>query len=599
MKRAVDSIAPLADASPVIKKLYLMAAQTIAPDCKDRAGTLLDTLALSEAILCTQAGCGVPGTLVPLELAMRPFSPCQPFRAVKPLLEALTGTGGGRYAVISEALQNTPELFDDYRVQAAMVPALSDRYNEIAALAEDWLSHQGESFLPLLKQGFAECSDGGRVRRLRVIEAISGEKENDFYISLLDWAKKDLREEAVSALRFDKRNSGLLLDLLKTEKGSSLEAARQVLVLMDTAESEQYLETLLDRTPWEAMKYLNFSRSDHLSARLGALAHTFFDELDLGSENKTKEHLELLLEALTGKADSSVLALYERAAAADWNKKSYYGRFPELLSRSIARSLDERLITCARALAETHGKAWYPASLTADLLTMPAKTVYDQYRERFPKTSILGIGKEEKSRATTALMAVFGQINYVERSGRHEYFIPLREGGGRQRLIKLQRPLKENLDPRWFEFFTGSMVPVREGISCVAENGTPQKLDSDHLLAKMAAPEVRPLLGSHLYKKALIVSDNSVLYWPLIQCGWTDFKGLVARYVEKNGDSGISFWRVRQLIDQLPMTEEEKQQEFREIDNFICTYPMKSPIRKNWDSSSMMRKMIDEAAGII
>ena len=39
------------------------------------------------------------------------------------------------------------------RVQAAMVPALSDRYNEIAALAEDWLSHQGESFLPLLKTG--------------------------------------------------------------------------------------------------------------------------------------------------------------------------------------------------------------------------------------------------------------------------------------------------------------------------------------------------------------------------------------------------------------------------------------------------------------
>ena len=54
LKRAVDSIAPLADASPVIKKLYLMASQTIAPDCKDRAGTLLDTLALSEAILCTQ-----------------------------------------------------------------------------------------------------------------------------------------------------------------------------------------------------------------------------------------------------------------------------------------------------------------------------------------------------------------------------------------------------------------------------------------------------------------------------------------------------------------------------------------------------------------
>lgn len=88
------------------------------------------------------------------------------------------------------------------------------------------------------------------------------------------------------------------------------------------------------------------------------------------------------------------------------------------------------------------------------------------------------------------------------------------------------------------------MVPVREGISCVAENGTPQKLDSDHLLAKMAAPEVRPLLGTHLYKKALIVSDNRFLYKLLLQCGWTDFKGLVPRYVEKMGirasTSGVS-----------------------------------------------------------
>ena len=53
------------------------------------------------------------------------------------------------------------------------------------------------------------------------------------------------------------------------------------------------------------------------------------------------------------------------------------------------------------------------------------------------------------------------------------------------------------------------------------------------------------------------------------------------------------------MFDLLPMTEEEKQQEFREIDKFIGTYPMKGPIRKNWDSSSMMRKMMDEAAGII
>ena len=56
LKRAVDSIAPLADASPVIKKLYLMAAQTIAPDCKDRAGTILPLPALP----CSKTSSGGP-----------------------------------------------------------------------------------------------------------------------------------------------------------------------------------------------------------------------------------------------------------------------------------------------------------------------------------------------------------------------------------------------------------------------------------------------------------------------------------------------------------------------------------------------------------
>ena len=38
------------------KKLYTMAENVMAPDCEDRPGCLLDALALSEALLCTQAG---------------------------------------------------------------------------------------------------------------------------------------------------------------------------------------------------------------------------------------------------------------------------------------------------------------------------------------------------------------------------------------------------------------------------------------------------------------------------------------------------------------------------------------------------------------
>ena len=56
LRRAVEQIRPLAQAVPVIKKLYTMAENVMAPDCEDRPGYLLDALALSEALLCTQAG---------------------------------------------------------------------------------------------------------------------------------------------------------------------------------------------------------------------------------------------------------------------------------------------------------------------------------------------------------------------------------------------------------------------------------------------------------------------------------------------------------------------------------------------------------------
>lgn len=601
LKRAVDSVAPLAEASPVIKKLHALALQTIAPDCTDRAGALLDTLALLEAVLCTQAKTGADGSLVPLELAKRPFSPCQPFRVVKPIMEALTGTGGGRYSVIQNALEESPEVFFDYRLQAAMVSALSDRYSDIAVLAENWLSRQDESFLPLLKQGFEECTDSGQVRCLRAIAAIAGKNENDFYKSLLAYAKKDLREEAIYALRHDRSNSGLLLDLLKTEKGNCLEAAKQVLALMGTPESDQYLASLLEKSPWEAVKYLNFSQSEELSERLGTFAHSFFDECDNASGKATKEQQEktaILFDALAGKTSPSVLSLYERAAAGNRSQKDHYRGFPELLAKSLVLNCEERLVSCARSLAASHGKAWYPAALTADLLTQPAAEVFEQYKNCFPKASILGIGKEEKARTTAALMTVFGQINYVEKSDRHKFFAVLKEGGGRQQMMLIQRPLKENLDPRWFEFFTGGAVRLKGTIGCISQNGVQEKLDFDQLLAKIACPDIRPALGKYFYEKALIAADNTRLYKPLIQCGWRDFKDLVVRYVEKNEQNGFNYWQISRMLDQLPITAEDRMETIREIDSFICTYPVKSPVRKNWDSSSILRKMIDEAAGL-
>ena len=193
LKRAVEQIRPLAQAVPVINKLYTMAEKAMAPDCEDRPGCLLDALALSEALLCTQAGyetgykteqnSGGPESgpgYRPLELISRCYGPCLPYSQVHPLEQALTESGGGRLVPITEAMEEHPQVFEDYRLQAAVITALSDRYADIADEAEAFLSKMDRQIVPLLKRGYWETTDNGRLHRLRVIEAICREEENEF-----------------------------------------------------------------------------------------------------------------------------------------------------------------------------------------------------------------------------------------------------------------------------------------------------------------------------------------------------------------------------------------------------------------------------------
>lgn len=63
LKRAVQQMEPFAKASPVFQKIYGMAEKLLMPECEDRAGALLDTLGLLDAVLCTQGTAGAEGEL--------------------------------------------------------------------------------------------------------------------------------------------------------------------------------------------------------------------------------------------------------------------------------------------------------------------------------------------------------------------------------------------------------------------------------------------------------------------------------------------------------------------------------------------------------
>lgn len=109
-----------------------------------------------------------------------------------------------------------------------------------------------------MKRGFWETTDNGRIHRLRVIESICGGEENEFYLGLLKRAKKELRAEAIHALRFNTENTGVLLDLARTEKGLCLEMTEQVLGMMEQEETDAYWEEQFKKKGREIVGYLRF-----------------------------------------------------------------------------------------------------------------------------------------------------------------------------------------------------------------------------------------------------------------------------------------------------------------------------------------------------
>ena len=144
----------LAAKSPVFQRLSNL-LQSLADDPELFADRLLETLSLLEALLITQAEWKAEAAgeaiVLPAEKAYTDIR----YSQLKPLIQALTTTGSGRYEIIEKTYQHHPERFADYRVLPALIADLDDAYGELAELNEQILRACGAGIVPFLKEGFS------------------------------------------------------------------------------------------------------------------------------------------------------------------------------------------------------------------------------------------------------------------------------------------------------------------------------------------------------------------------------------------------------------------------------------------------------------
>ena len=147
-------IAPLEQAGakiPVFAQVAKSIGDVVSGPEAESAARLLDLSTLLNAILYTQGQSGVDGDWRELEVFVTNCSCTKTTaRVLKPLIEALTSSGGGRFEVIKTACERG--AFNDLRLIDPVIQALGDNYPELADLvAERILPDYGPGIMPRLK----------------------------------------------------------------------------------------------------------------------------------------------------------------------------------------------------------------------------------------------------------------------------------------------------------------------------------------------------------------------------------------------------------------------------------------------------------------
>nr|MDE7477294.1 hypothetical protein [Lachnospiraceae bacterium] len=345
LKRAAEAVKPLEGASPVFAKLNQQMTQLLSADCENPTTVLLETITLADAVVCTLGAVEAAGEMEDLEIApsAKAVTVNAPYSQLSALVKALTTSGSGNYALVEETCKTQQDIFQDYRVYYAMVQALGASYAMLADLVKEWfLSRNDASVIPLLKKDFNPRGRKEMVRRLEIIGAIAGEKENDFYRTMLADAEKEIRFELIRLLQYEPSNTDLLLNLVKTEKGKHKERALRSLGCMNDDRVMEVYEDIAKKKTEKVCEYLIASTSESASKMITRLCMDLLSKLLASKEEQKLSKSDICKNC---HADERNCPL----------KKTLKYRFFRCVEALIGKSGDE-VIECYKAFLENRVK---------------------------------------------------------------------------------------------------------------------------------------------------------------------------------------------------------------------------------------------------
>lgn len=561
LKNTFESFSVLADKNPVFKKIYLSLKQLFEAEKSQKPIILLNILGLLDAVLYTQAQTAIDGEYKELETNQNLESIYQfRYSEVKPVLDALTTTGSGRVNVIEDAIKLTPYIFKNYRILNALINDLDDTYGEMATrifdiveslgtdkpihlMEYDYTPHHRPSYnkyylpeidkdyiISLLKNNFDPQGKKIMAKRLKLISIIAKETENDWYLSILETAKKEVREEAISALQYSDKNTPLLLELAKKERGKAKDMVYSVLGKFKFDNMAEFWGKELEKSPEYALN-LKESDSDEISDLLADYIKENLKKVLNYDEKAQKYNYPMLLSCTVNKTSDKMLKFYKWILSSETNCRfknlkdewTHHAECLESLDSTIFQTLilscPANIVDFLNNLPDNHKRNLARSCFVADLLTLSASEVYKNWY----KNPILTIPK---------LKQTLEDIRYIDNS----YYITTTSNNGypynsypyESNLLK--RKLKEPLDERWFDYMIS--------------------LNLDDLLRQLAPKEPYELcqkIGEYFYNRILDlkIDKSKVSYqytassqvldylYMIHYCSYNKYEGLILNICKK------------------------------------------------------------------
>lgn len=530
LKRAVEAFAPLEQASPVFAKIGQLAGTLLSPDTENSEDALLDAITLADAVLCTQGTVAVEGKVEPLTGSGRGSAVTNaPYSVVKTLTESLLTSGSGHYSYVVETYRDRPELFRDYRVKTAMIQALGASYAELADTVAEWLKKEDPSILPLLQKDFDPKGKKETVRRIHVMTAIDVRSSNEFFVKVLPEAEKEVRQTLIFALRHCPENTDLLLELIKTEKGSAKKTAYYALAYMEDERAEAVFTELYKKKPGDAMDYLVYTETKWGSR---FVAEKLREQLSPWTEEDSvpaisQEQIGLLwktLMALPGKSGEEICEIFRAATdvmtGSDVRTREIAFQFqphiPGMLHRALYCHPDPELCALAIELYETGRMTYFPVAVTAQLLSKEdccdwldeqRKGKMFQHNDEFYPLLARGIDGLMFSQQENTHVLCLKSIPYTHPSG-----LPM---------PKFFQPVKQDITGRFTDILMSR-----------------QDRDFDRMLMACINEEDEAYcrkLGDYFYSRALHVTAARDYLLALKRCGYPKCEGLAVSYFTEKG----------------------------------------------------------------